>query len=143
MLVGDEIELDVTVQPAGTAVSWATSDNTVLSVSDGVVTAEGAGTATVTATAGELTATYTATVTEPSVTLSDETKEIAVSGSATLTATTIPSNAEITWESDDTAVASVTDGVVSGLAAGSATISATITVNSIDYSDTCKVTVTE
>ena len=143
MLVGDKIELDVTVRPAGTAVSWATSNNNVLSVSDGTVTAEGAGTATVTATAGELTATYTATVAEPSVTLSDETKEITVSGSATLTATTVPSNAEITWKSDDTAVASVTDGVVSGLAAGTATISATITVNSIDYSDTCEVTVAE
>jgi uncharacterized protein YjdB len=143
LLVGDEIELDVTVQPAGTAVSWATSDNTVLSVSDGVVTAEGAGTATVTATAGGLTATFTATVTKPSVTLSDETKEIAVSESFTLTATTVPGSAEITWESDDTAVASVADGVVSGLATGTATISATITVNSIDYSDSCEVTVTE
>lgn len=52
-----------------------------------------------------------------------------------------PADASITWESDDTSVASVVNGVVTAEGAGSAIISASITVDGVTYNDTCTVVV--
>lgn len=82
------------------------------------------------------------TPTTPSVTLSASTASIAVNGTETLTATTVPADAEVTWSSSDQLVATVEDGVVTGVAAGDATITASITVDGQSYTDTCAVTVT-
>lgn len=56
--------LTATVTPANTtdAVIWTTSDSNVVSVADGLVTATGCGTATITATCGNQTATCICTV---------------------------------------------------------------------------------
>ncbi len=67
MTVGDApITLSATAFPEGMplaeAITWTSSDNAVATVVDGVVTAVGAGTATITATSGELTASCTVTV---------------------------------------------------------------------------------
>lgn len=77
----------------------------------------------------------------PSVTLDKHTATIDKSGTVTLTATTIPADAVITWTSSDDTIATVANGVVTGVAEGTATITATITVESVDYTDTCEVTV--
>ena len=59
-----------------------------------------------------------------------------------LAANVSPVEAEITWTSSDDTVATVSEtGLVTAVAEGSATITATITVDSVDYSDTCVVTV--
>ena len=64
MKVGDaDVTLTATVDPAGTAVTWS-SDNAAATVTDGVVHAVAAGTAIITATAGDKSATCTVTVTE-------------------------------------------------------------------------------
>ena len=68
---------------------------------------------------------------------------IVVEGTTTLTATTVPANAVVTWTSSDDEVATVSDGVVTGVTAGTATITASITVDGTDYSDSCAITVTE
>ena len=81
-------------------------------------------------------------VVTPSVTLDKSTASIAVEGTETLTATTVPADAEVTWSSSDQLVATVEDGVVTGVAAGDATITASITVDGQAYTDTCAVTVT-
>ena len=78
----------------------------------------------------------------PSVTLNKSTASIAVEGTETLTATTVPDDAEVTWSSSDELVATVEEGVVTGVAAGDATITASITVDETDYTATCAVTVT-
>ena len=49
---GDTFTLVAQVEPAGYAVGWKTSNDSVAQVKDGVVTAVGAGTATITATLG-------------------------------------------------------------------------------------------
>jgi uncharacterized protein YjdB len=59
-----------------------------------------------------------------------------------LAATTIPDDAEVTWTSSDETIATVAAGVVTAVAAGTATITATITVDGVQYTDTCEVTVT-
>lgn len=78
----------------------------------------------------------------PNVTLSKSEGSVAVGGTLELTATTIPEDAEVTWTSSDDTIAEVSDGTVTGVAAGSATITASITVDEVDYTDTCAVTVT-
>ena len=77
----------------------------------------------------------------PSISLDKSEGSVEVEGTLTLTATIVPVDAEVTWESDDTEVATVEDGVVTGVDEGSATITATITVEEQDYSATCDVTV--
>lgn len=58
-----------------------------------------------------------------------------------LTATKVPSTASVTWASSDTSKATVSNGTVTGVAAGKATITAKITVDGVDYTDACEVTV--
>lgn len=83
----------------------------------------------------------TATVT-PSVELNKHVLNIQVGGAdATLTATVVPSGTSVTWASSASGKASVSNGTVHAEAAGSAIISATITVDGVDYNDTCTVIV--
>lgn len=60
----------------------------------------------------------------------------------TITATTNPSGATVTWKSSKNAVATVADGVVTPAGAGSCTITASIDVGGTKISKTCAVTVT-
>lgn len=60
----------------------------------------------------------------------------------TLTAETNPAGETVTWSSSDSSVASITSGgVVTAEAEGNAIITATITVDGVDYTDTCTVVV--
>ena len=77
-----------------------------------------------------------------SIVLSDHEKSVEVGSTVTLTATTEPAAATVTWTSDDETDATVDAGVVSGVAEGTANIKASITVNGVTYTDTCHVTVT-
>lgn len=77
------------------------------------------------------------------ITLSSTAISLNVGGSQTLTATVAPTNAtnkSVTWSSNNTAVATVSNGVVTGNSVGTATITAT-TVDG-GKTATCTVTVT-
>lgn len=79
---------------------------------------------------------------QPSVQLDAHTIDLLVDGTRTLVATTNPEEAVVSWDSDDDNVATVTSGgVVTGEGAGSTIITATITVDEVDYTDTCTVRV--
>lgn len=78
----------------------------------------------------------------PSVALDKSTATVAAGSTVALTATTIPASETVTWSSDDTDVATVSSGTVTGVAAGSATITASITVGGKTVTDKCVVTVT-
>jgi len=60
--VGGLDTIKAKVAPAGTAYTWASSDNTVVTVNDGVITGVKAGTANVTVTAGSVVKTCAVTV---------------------------------------------------------------------------------
>src|SRR5439155_785581 len=120
----------------GRVVTWASSNTAVATVnSSGLVTAVGAGSATITVTSEGKSGTAAITVTVvpvAAVTVSPASATIAVGGTRQLSAVTKDSaggtltGRVVTWSSSNTAVATVnSSGLVTGVAAGSATITAT------------------
>ena len=132
---GETKTITASVNPSETEVTWESSNKQVATVSNGTVTAVAAGSATITATAGDKTATCevtvkAATIAVTGVTLSSTTLDLTVGGeNGSLTATVIPSNAtdqNITWASSAPNVATVSNGIVTAVAAGTADITATV-----------------
>lgn len=130
-------------------VTWSTSDGSVATVTDGVVSGVKAGTATITAKAGEKTATCAVTVVDPTsttvavtgVTLNSTTLELEVGETGTVAATVAPENATdktVTWSSDKTDIATVdSTGKVTAVKEGTTTI----TAKAGEKTATCTVTV--
>lgn len=79
----------------------------------------------------------------PSIYLNKHSLTVAKNGTASLTATTVPAGATVTWTSGNSSVASVSDGVITaGSSAGNTIIKAAITIDGVTYDDTCTVVVT-
>lgn len=142
------VSLERTPATATDTVTYSTSDSAVATVGDdGTVTAVGPGSANITATSsnGVTSNACVVTVTLASTALSiDSAKTLAKGETAALTVTHTPENAtdkaQVTWTSDNTAVATVdTSGVVTAVGPGSANIKAAI--GSVE-SNACVVTVT-
>ena len=150
LMVGETANLTVKYTPENTnqkGVTYKSSDESILKVSnDGVVTAIGKGTATVTATgANNTTSSVTITVKQPvtGVTLNKTTLDLEKDQTEKLVATVLPANADgdktVTWKSSNNEVATVSqDGTVTAVGKGSCNITAT-TQNG--KTATCKVTV--
>lgn len=147
--VGEKQTLTATVLPAYATnknVTWVSSDTSVATVENGVVTAVGKGTATITVTTedGGYTATCEVTVKLPvsAVTLNETSTALVVGNTKQLTATVAPANADdstVTWKSGNTNVATVDQtGKVTAVGIGTTTITATAGGKSA----TCTVTVT-
>ena len=146
---GQTTSLTATIAPKNATdktVSWHSSNTNVATVNGGVVTAVGAGSATITVTTndGNKTATCVVTVTTPvtGVSLNKSSTTIALNSSETLTATVSPAgatNKNVIWSSSNTSVATVNNGVVNAIGIGSAII--TVTTEEGDYEDSCTVTV--
>ena len=143
-------QLTATITPsvANPKITWVSSNPDVATVGEnGFVTAKAIGTATITATtANGAVATCEVTVSTPvtNVTLDKTTLSLKRGSTDTLTATVEPedaSNKNVTWASDNEAVATVDEnGVVTAVSAGTANI----TVTTVDgkKTATCVVTVT-
>ena len=140
--LGDTVQLTATVRDAnnnplpGASVSWSSGSPSVATVNtQGLVTARGSGTTTITATSGSRTGTAAITVVQLPNTI------VITPASATLfaigetvqlhatvkdeKAQTVP-GATVTWQSSNTAVASVNpSGLVTARGSGTATITAT------------------
>lgn len=134
LLQGESLNLIATVSPGDATdktVRWSSSNNSIATVSNGVVTAVSKGTTTITAKAGSKTATCTITVTEipvSSITLNKTSATLVKGETLALSATVNPSNATdktITWSSSNNKVATVNyNGVVTAVSKGSVTITA-------------------
>lgn len=131
---GATATLTATVSPSDAtnpAVSWSSSDESVASVKDGVVTAIKSGTATITATAENATASCAVTVTNPAISLTLDNHELTLTEgeSATLVATVEPADADdlpVAWRSANPEIATVdANGKITAIAEGTATITAT------------------
>lgn len=132
--VGETAQLTVTVAPEDSTdkVKWASSDESVLTVSaGGLVTAVANGDATVIATAGGQTDSVSVTVTTPatSVTIAGAPESpLPVGSTVQLSAVAKPDDTtdEVLWASSDENVLTVdADGLVTALGNGKATITAT------------------
>ena len=129
---GETVTLTATVKPddaTDKTVTWSTSDASVATVSNGVVTAVKVGTATITARAGDKSATCAITVGIPvaSITLNKASTNLKAGEMVTLTATVKPDDATdkaVTWSTSDASVATVSDGVVTAVRLGAAIITA-------------------
>ena len=161
--VGDKEIITATVRPEYTTqskeITWESSNTSVATVVNGVVTAKSEGKSTITAKAENgVTASIVVIVTEPEPDPEPEPEEIPITGvslnktnitlekgkTETLQATVEPSNTtqskDIKWSTNNSSVATVVEGVVITVGPGTAEITAT-TVNG--KTATCKVTVTE
>ena len=152
---GQSEQLTATVQPDNAEnkkVSWSSDDPNIASVdAEGNVSAIAVGNTTITVTTEDQgkTATCAVTVTAPATPIEVESISmkastiIGIGSSETLVVTYNPEDANtgkaLTWESDNTSIATVdANGKVTGVAAGQTTITAT-TAN--EKSATCEVTV--
>jgi uncharacterized protein YjdB len=136
-------------------VSWITSDRTVATVSSGVVTAQGVGTARITVTTQDSgkTAFCDVTVKTPdelppgnipviSISLNIPAVTLSVNGQTTLTASILPANAtnkNFSWRSTNDTVATVVNGLVTARAVGPASIY--VTTEDGGKTASCNVTV--
>lgn len=76
------------------------------------------------------------------VVLDKHTVSVADGNTTTLVATPTPASATVTWSSDNSTIATVAAGVVTGESVGKTNIKASITVSGYTYTDSCEVTVT-
>ena len=148
---GGTAKLTVTVLPENATdkdVSWSSSDASIASIDDGVVTAKAAGQATITATAGGKEATCVVKVIAKvipvtSITIEPTTIEMITGDKVDISATVLPENAtdkSVSWTTSNAGVATVDNGKVTAVAAGTAVIVAS-TSNGNEAS--CKVTVND
>lgn len=131
---GDTKRLTATVTLAddtkGEVEEWTTSSEAVATVTKGVIAAKGAGTATITAKAGDQTATCSVTVEDITVELNKTTLSLEKGSEETLTAT-VKKNGTATaesvdWTSSDELVATVdANGKITAKSEGKITITAT------------------
>lgn len=123
---------------------WESSDPSVLSVDqNGLVTALKTGKATLTLSGGEASVSCAVTVTVPaeSLTFDQESYQVAMGKTLVLPLTALPegANESYSWESSDTAIATVgADGTATAVAPGTVTI----TVTGANATASCTVTVT-
>lgn len=135
LVAGNTANLTATVAPADYTgeLVYEVSDNTVVSVADGVITALKAGVATITAKVGDVISNeITITVKNPAATaiaIAADKTELEVSQTAKITPTVTPAEYDgtLVYEVSDNTVVSVSaDGVITALKAGTATITAKI-----------------
>lgn len=143
--IGESDSVFATIEPSAakfTTINWSSSDSSIASVNDGIITAISKGKATITACADDKKATCSVNVIVPvsSVTLNNSSIELIEGDTITLNVTIEPSDASdatINWASSNDTVASVSKGLVTALRVGTTTITANIG----DRKDSCLVTV--
>ena len=136
MVEGETFNLVATVLPKDAefdGVIWASSNASVASVNNGMVTALKEGTSTITASAGGKSSTCNVMVSArvipvTSVTIDKTSLSMLVGETETLSATVTPDNASdksVIWGSSDVSIATVTDGKVTAKKSGTVIITAT------------------
>lgn len=134
MYLGEKLTLKAEISPEDVTnknIIWSSSDENVVTVENGVLTAKGKGTAKIAAKAEDtgIEAVCTVTVIKhvESVSFGSSSQTIYVGKALNLTATVSPEDAEnkkLVWSSSDEKVATVVNGKVTGVHSGTAVITA-------------------
>lgn len=154
LVLEDKMTLTATVTPdnaSNKTILWTSSDESIVTVTDGEVTALKVGEATITATSedGDKKASCKVTVNAKpvpvtGVSLNKQKARVFINDELTLTATVAPedaTNKTLVWTTSNALVATVKNGVVKGISVGEADI--TVKTEDGNHSATCKVSVTE
>lgn len=146
LYVNDTVTLSATVAPTNATVktiTWKSSNTSVATVSNGIVKAVAVGTSTITATSNNgksascnitVNRKAPAVIDVTSVTLNKTTATIKANETLTLNASVAPSNAtnkNISWETSNSAAATVNNGIVTPSSTLASNESVTITAKSI------------
>lgn len=149
--VGETVQLIATVLPENATnkvLEWKSSDESVVTVVDGLLSMKKLGTATITATTTDgtnISASCSVTV-EPikaqSITIDPASLELVLGETATVNYTITPDNTttkEVVWSSSNTDVVTVENGVITAVGVGTADVTVETTDGS-NLSAICKVT---
>lgn len=140
-------KLELSVVPEG-AVTWRSSDEGVVTVKEGVVTAVGVGVAEVSASTlvlgKEFSASCKVSVSAPAVWVLPVKASVSVGASVQFESTVTPGiESEVVWSSSDEKIATVSpEGLVTGVSEGDAKITASIEVLGKSFSSSAELTVT-
>lgn len=152
LIEGETLTLMATIKPETAiekGVVWQSSNNTIATVKDGVVTAHKVGNAIITATTidgSNLSAICSIKVNPilaTSITLNTTSASLKVGESLTLTCEIQPNNAtykSVQWSSSNTSIASISNGIVTAISPGSCVIKARTTDGS-NLESTCVISV--
>lgn len=146
--IGEDSTLIATVTPTNTTdnISWLSSDSSVVTVDNGIVTAVSKGNAQITASCGSYNAVCNITVEIQEtdipcvgIVLEPTTLTFNEKGTQELTVTVTPSNTtdSVSWVSENEDIAIVENGVITPVSNGTTTI----IVSCGEYSASCEVTV--
>lgn len=152
--IGDTLQVNYTVEPAGTPVEFVSSDTSVLTVdANGLVSAVANGSATVIISAGDYSKAYVDVTVKapvmqglPNLLMNADSVMLYVDTEYDLVASVnkageILSDVSVSWASSDETVAKVTDGVVTAVGTGEAVITAAAEVEGQTLTAESKVTV--
>ena len=148
MPVGGQATLRATIKPTNATaaeVTWSSGNDAVATVTGGVVTGIAAGECDIFAISQSQRAVCHVVVYDippTGITISQETAKMEMGTQFTLTATVLPEDATdktVTWQTDNEAVATVVDGVVTAMGTGECNI----TANCGELQATCHVIVVE
>ncbi len=131
LVVGDSYQLEANIEPEieEAIIEWASNNEEVITVQDGLLVAHKSGSADVTASCESVNAVCTVIVTNPvqKVALSQNSATIVEGETLELKATIEPADADDTvviWTSSDENIATVNNGVVTAVSVGDAIITA-------------------
>ena len=143
LFAGESKTLSVSGVPAGSNMTWSSSNSGVAAINGGTVTAVSNGSSTITVQVSiegrSFSDSCVVNVTSGGISLSKTNVELFPGGSETISATTTPGGRSVTWSSSDTSVATVSGGRITAVSAGSTTIEARFSYGGKIYSQHCNV----
>ena len=125
VVIGSTTQLDATLSYVTGDLVWSSSDEAIATVHNGLVTGKALGEVTISAKIGDLVANFDLEVVNIPITI-EGSNLCYVGKTVTLTATLPGYTGDIEWESGDSMVATVDDGVVTGVSVGTISISVTM-----------------
>jgi len=144
--MNEEVELTAEVTPSGASqdIIWASSNNDVATVDEGIVAAVGEGSATIYAKAksrqsifAEITVVVQAPLADPDSVSITGPDQVSLGSFITLFAVVEPENASqaVIWESSDETIATVSNGSVTGVELGNVTITVKVVADESIYAE--------